>query len=181
MRNTTDWMRQVYTLALAAAILSPLPLVAETRVRLVNWENLPVVTGHTVRISLAGANITGKAGTVEADALVVDVQKTSDPTAWPKGRLRVPREKLHRLEMETKGKFFRAAGTILAGTVAIGVGYAIGTYGVDRCNFWSGSCPQGRSAGGVATAVGISAAGIAGGYFAGNALDTRWTVIEIVP
>ena len=37
------------------------------------------------------------------------------------------------------------------------------------------------SPGGGAGAVGISAAGIAGGYIAGNALDKHWTAIEIVP
>jgi hypothetical protein len=37
------------------------------------------------------------------------------------------------------------------------------------------------SPGGAAAAVAISAAGVAGGYIVGNALDKRWTVIEIVP
>ena len=75
----------------------------------VKWEDLPMVQGKTVRVSLPGGSITGKASTVEADALVVDVKKTSDRTTYPKGMLRVPREKLHRLEMQTKGKFFRAS------------------------------------------------------------------------
>ena len=104
MRNVTDLTRQVCTLALAAAILSPLPLAAETWVRQVKWEDLSIVTGHTVRISLPGGIVTGKAGTVEADALVVEVQKTSDPNAYPKGTLRVPREKLHRLDMQEIGR-----------------------------------------------------------------------------
>jgi len=41
---------------------------------------------------------------VEADALVVDVQKTSDPNAYPKGMLRVPRQKLHRSKCRPKAK-----------------------------------------------------------------------------
>jgi len=80
MRSVTDSMRCVCSLALAAAILSPLPLAAETRVRQVKWEDLSIVTGHTVRISLPGGSITGKAGTVEADALVVDIREPNSRT-----------------------------------------------------------------------------------------------------
>ena len=182
MRNVTDSMRRVRTLALAAAILALLPLAAEARdVMHVQWRELSMVTGHTVRIFLPGGSITGKAGAVEADALVVDVRKTSDRHEYPKGEMRVPRERLHRIEIETKGKFFRVGGTIGAGIVAVPVGIATSMYGIDHCDFWSGHCPHGHSIGGIAAAVGISAAGIAGGYFAGNALDKRWTVIEIVP
>ena len=176
MRNVMDLTRLVCTLALAAAIPSPLPLAAETWVRQVKWEDLSIVTGQTVRISLPGGIVTGKAGTVEADALVVDVQKTSDQNAYPKGTLRVPREKLHRLEMQ--GKHYRVRGSIIAGAVAVPVGVLIG-YGRVGCGVMS-ECFGHSTAGGVG-AVGISAAGIAGGYIAGNALDKHWTAIEIVP
>ena len=174
MRNVTASMRWVCSLALAAAILSTLPLAAQVRVRQVKWEDLSIVTGHTVRISLPGGSITGKAGTVEADALVVEVQKTSDRNGYPKGTLRVPREKLHRLEMLTKGKFFRVAGPIVAGMVTIPLGILIANGGV------MGECSC-DSAGGAGAAFGISTAAIAGAYLAGNALDKRWTVVEIVP
>jgi len=80
----------------------------------VKWEDLPLVQGKTVRISLPGGFVTGKATSVEADALVVDLQKTSDPNTYPKGMLRAPRENLHRLEMQTKGKTGRAVLTTLA-------------------------------------------------------------------
>jgi hypothetical protein len=45
-----------------------------------------------------------------------------------------------------------------------------------------GPCSPKTSVGiGAAAFVGVAAAGVAGGYFAGNALDKRWTAIEIVP
>jgi len=92
-------------LAIGVAILSILPLLAEgADVMHLKWENLPLVKGQTVRIFLLGGFISGKASAVEADALVVDVKKTSDVKTYPKGMLRVPREKLHRLEMQTKGQ-----------------------------------------------------------------------------
>src|ERR1039458_2312197 len=177
MRNVTDSMRRVRTLALAAAILALLPLAAEARdVMHVQWRELSMVTGHTVRIFLPGGSITGKAATVEADALVVDVRKTSDRHEYPKGEMRVPRERLHRIEIETKGKYFRVGGTIGAGIVAVPVGIATSMYGIDHCDFWNGHCPHGHSIGGVPPAGRASAAGISGGYFAGNALDKRLMV-----
>jgi energy-converting hydrogenase Eha subunit G len=115
-------------------MVSILPLLAEgSEVMHVKWENLSMVQGQTVRIFLPGGFISGKASTVEADALVVDVRKTSDPKTYPKGMLRVPREKLHRLEMQTKGKTGRILLTSL-GTIVTGfTGYAVAEYGIDQC------------------------------------------------
>ena len=169
-------------LAIGVAILSILPLLAEADPPThVKWENLPLVKGQTVRIFLPGGFISGKASAVEADALVVDVRKTSDPNTYPKGMLRVPREKLRRLEMETKGKTGRILLTSL-GTIVTGLtGYAVAEYGIDQCSFWSSYCPHGHSAGAGAAAFGITAVGVVGGYFAGNVLDKHWTAIEILP
>jgi hypothetical protein len=172
MRNVTDLTRQVCTLALAAAILSPLPLAAETKVRQVKWEDLSMVTGHTVRISLPGGIVTGKAGTVEADALVVDVQKTSDRNAYPKGTLRVPREKLHRLEMQTKRVRYRVIGTSVGAYSGIAAG-AIAATALESHGA--------HTAAAIATFIGVGTAGTVLGYLAGNQADQRWTTIEILP
>lgn len=92
-------------LAIGVAILSILPLLAEgAEVRHVKWENLLMVQGKTVRVFLAEGFVTGKVSAVESDALAVDVKKTSDSKTYPRGVLRVPREKLHQLEMQTKGR-----------------------------------------------------------------------------
>jgi uncharacterized protein YcfJ len=169
-------------LAIGVAILSILPLLAEgAEVMHVKWENLSMVQGQTVRVFLPGGFVTGKAANVEGDALVVDVKKTSDPNTYPKGMLRVPREKLRRLEMQTKGKTGRILLTSL-GTIVTGLtGYAVAEYGIDQCSFWSSYCPHGHSAGAGAAAFGITAVGVVGGYFAGNVLDKHWTAIEILP
>ena len=169
-------------LVIGVAILSILPLLAEgSEVVHVKWEGLSMVEGTTVRIALPGGVITGKATSVEADALVVDVQKTSDPNAYPKGTLRAPRQNLHRLEMQTKGKAGRTALTSVGALLGVGGGSAALAH-YDHCLPFFGPCGQKNSLGaGVAAFVGITAAGVAGGYFAGNALDKRWTAIEIVP
>jgi hypothetical protein len=169
-------------LAIGVAILSILPLLAEgAEVLHVKWEDLSMVQGKTVGISLPGGSITGKAANVEGDALVVDVKKTSDSKTYPKGTLRVPREKLHRLEMQTKGKTGRAVLTTLGALAGVGGGAAV-LASYNHCLPLFGPCSQKHSVGiGAAAFVGVPAAGVAGGYFAGNALDKRWMAIEILP
>jgi hypothetical protein len=144
----------------------------------VKWDDLSMVSGRTVRIALPGGVITGKAASVESDALVVEVQKTSDRNAYPKGTLRVPREKLHRLEMQTKGKVGRVALTSLGAIVGFGGGGAA-AFGISGMCLWG--CTNERPVASAAAWVGITAAGIAAGALAGNAVDKRWTTIEIVP
>lgn len=169
-------------LAIGVAILSILPLLAEgAEVMQVNWEDLSMVQGKTIRVFLPGGVVTGKAASVEADALVVDAKKTSDPKTYAKGMLRVPREKLHRLEMHDKGKTGRAVLTTLGALAGVGGGAAV-LASYNHCLPLFGPCSQKYSVGiGAAAFVGLTAAGIAGGYFAGNAVDKRWTAIEIVP
>ena len=169
-------------LVIGVAILSILPLLAEgSEVVHVKWEGLSMVEGTTVRIALPGGVITGKATSVEADALVVDVQKTSDPNAYPKGTLRAPRQNLHRLEMQTKGKTGRAVLTTLGALAGVGGGAAV-LASYNHCLPLFGPCSQEHSAGiGAAAFVGVAAAGVAVGYFAGNALDQHWAAIEILP
>ncbi len=142
----------------------------------VKWEGLTVVVGNTVSIAMpGGAVINGKATGVESDALVVDVQKTSDRTAYPKGAVRVPRATLHRFEMQTKGKVGRIVGTPVGFAVGFtaGVGAAIGIGGGFLRNDNQGAA--------TAALIGIAAAGTVGGYFLGNSIDKHWTAIEILP
>ena len=142
----------------------------------VKWEGLTVVTGHTVSIAMpGGAIIIGKATSVESDALVVDVQKTSDRTAYPKGVVRVPRATLHRFEMQTKGKVGRTVGTPLG--FVMGAGAGLGAAIAIQGGILNNNNPTGAA---VAW-VGLAAAGTVGGYLIGNSVDKHWTPVEILP
>ena len=176
--------RRIPSFAMGTAILATLPLLAQgAEIEHVAWQSLSIVTGRTVRIALPGGTVvTGKAAGVESDALVVDVRTTSDPNAYPKGTLRVPREKVHRLDMQTKGTTGRAVLTSLGALLGVGggaVAYVRIAGGNGMC--WLGCSINSHHGAGAAAFAGIAAAGVAGGYFAGNALDKRWTTIEIVP
>jgi hypothetical protein len=107
--------------------------------------------------------------------LEVQVTKTTNPAAWPKGLTRVPRATLRTVEMRTKSVHYRIIGTVVgfvAGTVA-GLAAAVGIGGG-----LLGNENQGAAA---AAVISITAAGTAGGYAVGNAADRRSTTIEIVP
>ena len=163
--------------ARSLALLLAAPLLADAAALMhVKWEGLTVVTGNTVSIAMpGGAVITGKATSVESDALVVDVKKTSDRTAYPKGVVRVPRATLHRFEMQTKGKVGRIVGTPVGFVVGFagGIGAVLGIQGG-----LFGDKNQGAAA---AALIGLAAAGTVGGYFLGNSVDKHWTAIEILP
>ncbi len=170
MIGTKNW-------ATSLALLLAVPLLADAAAPMhVKWEGLTVVVGHTVSIAMpGGAVIAGKATSVESDALVVDVKKTSDRTAYPKGVVRVPRATLHRFEMQTKGKVGRIVGTPLG----LIVGGVVG--GVAALVIEGGLFNDDNPAGAATALIGITALGTVGGYLLGNAADKHWTPVEILP
>ena len=163
--------------ARSLALLLTAPLLANAAAPMhVKWEGLTVVAGKTVSIAMpGGAVIVGKATSVESNALVVDVRKTSDRTAYPKGVVRVPRATLHRFEIETKGKVGRSVATPMGFVVGVGAGLgaAIAIQG--------GVLNNNNPTGAAAAWIGIAAAGTVAGYFVGNSVDKHWTPVEILP
>jgi hypothetical protein len=152
------------------AVLLVVPLLAQgAEIEHVKWDNLSMVVGKTVMVAMpAGSVITGEATGVESDALVVNVKKTTDRTAFPKGELRVPRATLRVFQVRTKGKICRVLLTV--------AGAVVGMYGGASVAIGSKT-----SVGGAAVFIGIGFAGTVAGYEAGDAADRRWTAIEIVP
>jgi hypothetical protein len=131
--------------------------------------------GKHVSIALYdGGAIAGTVREVQADALLIDVSRTTSPVVFPKGPMRVPRATLHVLDLHGKGFKYRVLGTALgfvAGTAG-GVGMALGVQG----GLFSDS--HGRASG--AAFVGVMAGVTAAGYALGNAADRRTTTIQIV-
>ena len=174
MLNSSD-----LKIALGAALLALLAPLAHARPVLhLPWEQLSEISGETVRIALPEGVIQGKASHVEDDALVVDVKKTSDRHAYPKGMVRVPREKLQTFQLQTRGKKYRIIMTALGAWLGIGGGATVAYFGVEGCEFFGGCRHPNPVAAGFAFA-GIAGGTIAGGYYAGKSLDTSWTTVVI--
>jgi hypothetical protein len=162
-------------LAAAVLLLWIVPSAHGATPQRLTWDELPQLVGKQVAIAMYnGGAVAGRVREVQADALVIEVTKSTDLTAYPKGPLRVPRHTLHVLDLHGKGYKYRVIGTalgFLAGTAG-GVGVALGVQGGifgDEHHTVAGTA-----------LVGMMAGVTAAGYAVGNAADRRTTTIQII-
>ena len=107
-------------LAMAAFLVWIAPSAGADPPQRLTWEQLPQLVGKHVSIPLYnGGAVAGKILEVQGDALLIDVSKSTDSVAYPKGPLRVPRATLHVLELHAKGFKYRADGTVIRRTTTI--------------------------------------------------------------
>src|SRR5579863_626232 len=87
--------------------------------RQTNWAGLSVVVGQRVRVLMPdGARIEGKATGLEVDALAIEVEKSSNRKAYPRGRFLASRATLRAVDVvqpSTKG--WRILCTALGGAI----------------------------------------------------------------
>ena len=161
---------------LAAAMLLFLvaPAAGAVTPERLTWEELPQLVGKHVSIALYDGAVSGAVREVQADALLIEVSKSTNPAAYPKGPMRVPRATLHVLDLHGKGVKYRVIGTALGfvAGAAGGLGVAIKAQGGLFGNEHQTAAPVGM----VAVMAGVTAAG----YALGNAGDRRTTTIRIV-
>src|SRR5664279_1848672 len=155
----------------AVLLLSLAPTADAVSPRRLTWEGLSQLVGKHVSIPLYdGGAVSGKVREIQADALVIDVSRSSNPVAYPKGPMRVPRATLHVIELHCKGFKYRVLGTTLGfvAGAAGGVGVALGAQGGPFGDY------RGAGVAMVAVMAGVTAAG----YIVGNAADRRTTTIQ---
>jgi hypothetical protein len=117
-----------------------------------------------------GARIEGKATGLEVDALAIEVARSSNRKAYPKGRFLASRATLRAVDVvQPSTKFWRITCTALGG--------AIGYVAVRGAVNLAKSSNTGAAAGLGALAVGLPVAG----YLIGNAADRRIVTYVIVP
>ena len=161
-------------LAVALLVLWMAPAAGAVAPQRLTWEELPQLVGKQVSIPLYdGGAVTGKVREVQADALLIQVSKSTNPEVYPKGPMRVPRAKLHVLDLHGKGLKYRVIGTALgfaagaAGGACVAIGAQGGPFG-----------DEGGAAG--AGMIGVMAGVTVAGYAVGNAADRRTTTIQII-
>jgi hypothetical protein len=114
--------------------------------------------------------VTGEVIVIREESLVVNVRKTSDPKAYPRGNAAIPRKSVTVLSMtESNGRWGRKIGSGL-GTLS---GVLAGGYVAGKTASSAGS--------GLAIFGVITAAGTLGGYFIGKSADAKATLIRVVP
>ena len=135
------------------------------------WRDLDgMVRGRGIDITLpSGVQLKGRVTSVELDALMLDVRKTSNKRAYPKGRAVVPRPEVTQFTLARKeGHTWSAVGASIGGT--IGAGVAAGLVQVVE--------GDGQRAAAAALAVGLPAAI---GYGLGWGADHEYVNVIVVP
>ena len=162
-------------LVAAVLVLWIAPAAGAVAPQRLTWEELSQLVGKNVTIAMYdGGAVAGTVREVQPDALVIQVSKTTSEEAYPKGLMRVPRRKLHVLDLHSKSRKYRAIGTALgfgagaAGGAAVAIGVQGGVFGDEH----------GAAAG--AGMIGVMAGVTAAGYALGNAADRHTVTIQII-
>jgi hypothetical protein len=91
--------------------------------RPITWQGLAALVGQKVRVVMPdGARIEGKATALEADALAVEIRKTSNPAVYPKGRFLAPRATLKTIDVNRPTKRWRIVCTTVGGVLGFYLG-----------------------------------------------------------
>ena len=165
--------RRLRAALLIAWVIVPAGGLAQTTPLELKWNELaPMVTGHTVTLTLTeGTKVKGEAVAVRDDGMLLNISMAVK--GYAKGNGSVPRSSIVSIDLlRTRGSWGRIMGTVI-GTLG---GMALGAWVDARNNVLNSSV--GRVTG---TFVGIASAGAVAGYFGGRALDNRVTHIRVVP
>ncbi len=151
----------------AVLLLAAIALAAPPP-RHLKWGDLErLARGRVIALELpSGIKLQGEAIAFQEDQLVLDVRKTSDKHAYPKGRGVVPRPEVQRLRVVKTGNTWKAGGT----AIGAGVG-ALVAIPVTRYMNNEGGANAGITAALIAAPAAI-------GYLAGRSADH--TMMEIV-
>src|SRR4029453_8773225 len=108
--------RRLFAAFLVTALLMGFPhqSMAETNTIVLRWEELSgVAVGKDVDLHLTdGTRVRGELLVVRTEALSVDVSKTSNKRAYPKGQREIPRASVSEFEMRRlKTSRWRIVGT----------------------------------------------------------------------
>jgi hypothetical protein len=147
---------------------------ASTEPAEIQWNELAaLIVGHHVSIPLAGGVVVeGDALSVRAQALMLDIGRTSDSRQYPKGQTAIPRASVTEVRLaEHRGSGGRILGTVVGALVGMVVGGEIAVHG-----------PNSEAAG-VSTFTASAVACTVAGYYAGKSADrhSRWLRIAPLP
>ncbi|MEQ1948212.1 MAG: hypothetical protein ABL995_13540 [Bryobacteraceae bacterium] len=135
------------------------------------WSELSTaVTGKTVEMVLPGAvTVKGEVAAIREDALVLDVHKSSDNKAQPKGNAVIPRASVSVIKIEEHGTNWRTMGTVVG---AIG-GLPLGGYIAAKTTDSAGA--------GIAIFAVVASVATLAGRMAGGNVDRRVKMIRVLP
>jgi hypothetical protein len=137
--------------------------------RHITWDGLAAVVGQKVKVIMPdGERIEGKAMALEVDALVVEIHKSSNQSAYPNGKFLVPRATLRAVDVDHPTMRWRIAGVVVGGGVGVLLGFLTKA---------AGNASTGLQ---VLFGAGTVAVPVAG-YFMGRAADRHTITYVIAP
>ena len=149
----------------------PTSAMADSKPLELKWTELaPMIGGHRVELVLSeGSTVIGEAVAVREDTLIVDVNRSSGTKQYPKGNATISRASINLIKLQrSSGTWGRTLGTVIGVVAGLGIGGYAGAH-------MNSAGPA------IAVAVGITSATTVAGYYAGKNLDSRVTLIRIVP
>lgn len=159
---------------LAALPFFILAATARTDGRQIRWSELANTVGAAaVTVVVKGeVRLQGTIAGVRPDTLLIDVAKSSDHKAYAPGQLSVPRKDVAEVRLRKIRGPYRA---ILASGAGVGIFFATLPWAMSESRI-NVSDPKR-----ITQHAFITAAGVAAGYFAGRAADTRETILRFAP
>ena len=140
------------------------------------WGELsPLIVDQRVRLHLPeDVTLQGKVLSVRDDGLVVDVKKTSNKKAYPKGQSLIPRADVWLIGLRKRGAKYRAIFTTGGIVVGAGIGLAV-ALATGRVSLWGGTAKSEIGALGLGSGLGGAL-----GYIIGNKFDTQFIPIRVI-
>ncbi len=136
------------------------------------WNELPpVIAGQIVEVVVpGGARVRGEVISVRDEALLIDIRRSSDRNAFPKGSASIPRASITEIAVErSRGSWGRNIGTI----IGVLSGLVIGGWVAETATDSAGT--------GIPTFLVIASGMTMSGYYIGKAGDKQSTHIRVVP
>ena len=158
-------------IALTLALFMAVPNVQAAESSRKSWSELSreVRSAWTVRLVLPNTTVfDGKGARFTEGGVVLQVARSSNPRAHPKGPLTVPRNSVKTLDLRRN----RLRGQVLGSVVPLAAGAAIAGAGASKGLFEGGGL--------MVAGVLVSVAAISL-FFLGRASDRPWESITIVP
>ncbi len=165
-------MRSSVAILMTTMLAGQSAAIAESRPIELKWSELGShIQDRNIELVLPdGASIDGEVEAVRDDALVLNIKKTSNTAAHPKGNAVIPRTSVSGLLIkESRGKWGRSVGVTL-GTLT---GVTLGVY--------LAATKTHSDAAGLTTFLSLTGAGTLGGYFLGRSADRSEKSIRVVP
>jgi hypothetical protein len=166
-------LRRALALVLSIGLVST-PLLAEKKQATLDWNEFSQMMHHALRLRIVlpdGAHLEGYPLNVKPDSLALDVARTSDKKAHPKGRTIIPRDAVRVVQIRSPRAKGKKVGFLL------GLVPGIATF----ASAVTGSGDSEAQAAMAGAGFGLAIFGGVSGLLIGRAVDRRFQEYIIVP